>query len=218
MTEGTARDTLVLPYNNVSALEAACAAHGGQIAAVIVEPIVGNMGCVLPRPEFVQALRELTRRHGALLIFDEVITGFRVAYGGAQSLLGVQPDLTTLGKIIGGGLPMGAYGGRADIMDHVLPAGKVFQAGTLSGNPAGHGRRDRHAFRPPRQQSLSGIGLPRRAVGGGIRPGRGRRRPAPHDRPGRLDDDVILQFRAGDRLGHGRQVRHAAVRRDFSGA
>lgn len=135
VTEGTARDTLVLPYNDVPALEAALAAHGGQIAGVIVEPIVGNMGCVLPRPEFMQALGELTRRHGALLIFDEVITGFRVAYGGAQSLLGVQPDLTTLGKIIGGGLPMGAYGGRADIMDHVLPAGKVFQAGTLSGNP-----------------------------------------------------------------------------------
>ncbi len=135
VTEGTARDTLVLPYNNASALEAAFSAQGGQIAAVIVEPIVGNMGCVPPRPEFVQALRELTRRHDALLIFDEVITGFRVAYGGAQSLLGVQPDLTTLGKIIGGGLPMGAYGGRADIMDHVLPAGKVFQAGTLSGNP-----------------------------------------------------------------------------------
>ena len=135
MTEGTARDTLVLPYNDVPAFEAVWAAHGREIAGVIVEPIVGNMGCVLPRPEFVQALRELTRRHGALLIFDEVISGFRVAYGGAQSLLGVQPDLTTLGKIIGGGLPMGAYGGRADIMDHVLPVGKVFQAGTLSGNP-----------------------------------------------------------------------------------
>ena len=105
------------------------------IAAVIVEPIVGNMGCVEATPAFRQALRDQTRRHGVLLIFDEVMTGFRVAYCGAQSLFGIEPDLTTLGKIIGGGLPVGAYGGRADIMDHVLPAGKVFQAGTLSGNP-----------------------------------------------------------------------------------
>ena len=102
---------------------------------MIVEPVVGNMGCVESTAEFREALREVTSKHGALLIFDEVMTGFRVAYGGAQSLLGIRPDLTTLGKIIGGGLPVGAYGGRADIMDHVLPAGKVFQAGTLSGNP-----------------------------------------------------------------------------------
>jgi len=102
---------------------------------VIVEPVAGNMGCVKASREFREALRDLTRRHGTLLIFDEVITGFRVAYGGAQSLFGIKPDLTTLGKIIGGGLPMGAYGGRREVMDHVLPAGKVFQAGTLSGNP-----------------------------------------------------------------------------------
>jgi glutamate-1-semialdehyde 2,1-aminomutase len=102
---------------------------------VIVEPVAGNMGCVRASVEFRQTLREMTYKHGALLIFDEVMTGFRVAYGGAQSLFGIEPDLTTLGKIIGGGLPVGAYGGRADIMDHVLPAGKVFQAGTLSGNP-----------------------------------------------------------------------------------
>jgi glutamate-1-semialdehyde 2,1-aminomutase len=116
-------------------LEAAFAARGGEIAAVILEPVVGNMGVVVPTAEFLQGARELTDRHGALLIFDEVMTGFRVAYGGAQSLFGVRPDLTTLGKIVGGGLPVGAYGGRRDIMDHVLPAGKVFQAGTLSGNP-----------------------------------------------------------------------------------
>ena len=102
---------------------------------MIVEPVVGNMGCVRGTTEFHATLREMTYKHGALLIFDEVMTGFRVAYGGAQSLLGIEPDLTTLGKIIGGGLPVGAYGGRAEIMDHVLPAGKVFQAGTLSGNP-----------------------------------------------------------------------------------
>ncbi len=135
VTAGTAKDTLVLRYNDAGALDAALRQHGSRIAAVIVEPVAGNMGCVGPCDEFLKAVREMTTRHGVLLIFDEVITGFRVAYGGAQSVLGVTPDLTTLGKIIGGGLPMGAYGGRREIMDHVLPAGKVFQAGTLSGNP-----------------------------------------------------------------------------------
>jgi len=135
VTDGTAKDTLVLRYNDVAGLEGAFARHGRQIAAVIVEPVAGNMGCVRASAEFLAALRRLTQEYGALLIFDEVISGFRVAYGGAQSLLGVTPDLTTLGKIIGGGLPMGAYGGRAEIMDQMLPAGKVFQAGTLSGNP-----------------------------------------------------------------------------------
>ena len=119
----------------IEAVENAFAQHGDKIAGAIVEPVAGNMGCVESTPEFRKTLREATHKHGALLILDEVMTGFRVAYGGAQSLLGIQPDLTTLGKIIGGGLPVGAYGGRADIMDHVLPAGKVFQAGTLSGNP-----------------------------------------------------------------------------------
>lgn len=135
VTQGTARDTLVLRYNDVFGLEGAFAEHAAKIAAVIVEPVAGNMGCVRGSLEFLAALRRLTQQHGALLIFDEVITGFRVAYGGAQALLGITPDLTTLGKIIGGGLPMGAYGGRAEIMDQMLPAGKVFQAGTLSGNP-----------------------------------------------------------------------------------
>ena len=135
ITEGTARDTLVLPYNDPAALAAAFDRHAGRIAAVILEPIAGNMGVVVPRLEFLQTARRLTEHDGALLIFDEVITGFRVAYGGAQELFGIRPDLTTLGKIVGGGLPVGAYGGRADVMDHVLPAGKVFQAGTLSGNP-----------------------------------------------------------------------------------
>jgi glutamate-1-semialdehyde 2,1-aminomutase len=135
VTAGTAQDTLVLRYNDPEGLENAFRQQGDQIAAVIVEPIAGNMGCVRATPAFLQALRTLTERHGALLIFDEVITGFRVAFGGAQAVLGVRPDLTTLGKIIGGGLPVGAYGGRADIMDQVLPVGKIFQAGTLSGNP-----------------------------------------------------------------------------------
>jgi glutamate-1-semialdehyde 2,1-aminomutase len=135
VTAGTSRDTLVLAYNDVAGLEQAFAVHGPRIAGVIFEPIVGNMGVVVPSREFLSALRALTRQHGALLICDEVMTGFRVAFGGAQQLLDIEPDLTTLGKIVGGGLPVGAYGGRAEVMDHILPAGKVFQAGTLSGNP-----------------------------------------------------------------------------------
>ncbi len=135
VTRGAAADTIVLQYNDAEGLNDLFGRQGPQIAAVIVEPVVGNMGCVLPSREFLTALRELTHRHGAVLIFDEVMTGFRVEYGGAQARFGVQPDLTTLGKIVGGGLPLGAYGGRVDIMRNVLPAGEVFQAGTLSGNP-----------------------------------------------------------------------------------
>ncbi len=127
--------TIALPYNSVEAVEQAFRAHGDRIAAVIVEPVVGNMGCVPPLPGYLEALRAVTERFGALLIFDEVMTGFRVAYGGAQQRYGIRPDLTTLGKVIGGGLPVGAYGGRKDIMSKVAPAGPVYQAGTLSGNP-----------------------------------------------------------------------------------
>jgi len=130
-----AATTIALPYNSISAVQQTFAAHGDKIAAVIVEPVVGNMGCIPPAPGFLEALRELTRRHGALLIFDEVMTGFRVALGGAQKRFEILPDLTTLGKIIGGGLPMAAYGGRADIMKKVAPIGPIYQAGTLSGNP-----------------------------------------------------------------------------------
>jgi glutamate-1-semialdehyde 2,1-aminomutase len=135
VTAGASADTLVVEYNDVAELEQAFAAWGDKIAGVILEPVVGNMGVVRPSPEFVAALNRLSKRHGALLICDEVMTGFRVAYSGAQGLVGLDPDLTTLGKIVGGGLPVGAYGGRAEIMNQVLPAGKVFQAGTLSGNP-----------------------------------------------------------------------------------
>jgi glutamate-1-semialdehyde 2,1-aminomutase len=124
-----------LPFNSVDAVQQAFEAHPGQIAGLIVEPVVGNMGCVPPQPGYLQALRDLTARHGALLIFDEVMTGFRVAFGGAQQLYGIRPDLTTLGKVIGGGLPIGAYGGRGEIMQRVAPAGPIYQAGTLSGNP-----------------------------------------------------------------------------------
>ena len=127
--------TLALPFNSIEAVEEALARYRDQIAAIIVEPVVGNMGCVPPRPGYLQRLREIVRAAGALLIFDEVMTGFRIAYGGAQELYEIVPDLTTLGKIIGGGLPVGAYGGRAEIMRMIAPLGPVYQAGTLSGNP-----------------------------------------------------------------------------------
>ena len=132
---GCTQDTSVLRYNDTAALAELFAAKGDQIAGVILEPIVGNMGLVPPSDEFRRALRQLTLKHGALLIYDEVMTGFRLGYGGAQGLLGDAPDVTCFGKIIGGGYPVGAYGGRADIMRHIMPAGPVFQAGTLSGNP-----------------------------------------------------------------------------------
>jgi glutamate-1-semialdehyde 2,1-aminomutase len=132
---GAAQDTLVAPYNDLAAVEALFEANPDQIAAVIVEPVAGNMGVISPADGFLPGLRELSQRHAALLIFDEVMTGFRVALGGAQSLYGVTPDLTTLGKVIGGGLPVGAYAGRRDIMERVAPIGPMYQAGTLSGNP-----------------------------------------------------------------------------------
>jgi glutamate-1-semialdehyde 2,1-aminomutase len=127
--------TIALPYNDPDAVETAFAKFKGQIACVIVEPVVGNMGCVPPQAGYLQALRQITAREGALLISDEVMTGFRVAFGGASELYDIKPDLTTLGKIIGGGLPVGAYGGASEIMDLVAPVGSVYQAGTLSGNP-----------------------------------------------------------------------------------
>jgi glutamate-1-semialdehyde 2,1-aminomutase len=130
-----AADTLIARYNDAASVDTLFDTFPGEIAAVIVEPVAGNMGLVLPGPTFLQDLRRITETHGALLIFDEVMTGFRVAPGGAQERFGVTPDLTTLGKVIGGGLPVGAFGGRQDIMDLVAPAGPVYQAGTLSGNP-----------------------------------------------------------------------------------
>jgi glutamate-1-semialdehyde 2,1-aminomutase len=133
--EGTVADTLVAPFNDVAAVEAVVAAHGQDLAAIIVEPVCGNMGTVAPGPGYLQALREITRRNGTVLICDEVMTGFRLAPGGAQQLYGLTPDMTCLGKILGGGLPAAAYGGRADIMATVAPEGPVYQAGTLSGNP-----------------------------------------------------------------------------------
>jgi len=127
--------TVTVPFNDPAALEEAFRVHANQLAAVIVEPVIGNAGCIPPQAGFLEKLRGLTARQGTVLILDEVMTGFRVAYGGAQELFRIQPDLTTLGKVIGGGLPVGAYGGRASLMDWVAPAGPVYQAGTLSGNP-----------------------------------------------------------------------------------
>ena len=133
--KGCTQDTLVLRYNDVAALQEAFRLRGDQIAGIILEPVVGNMGLVVPSEAFRRELRSLTQKHGALLIYDEVMTGFRLSPGGAQQLFGEKPDLTVLGKVVGGGLPVGAYGGRADIMRKIMPAGPVFQAGTLSGNP-----------------------------------------------------------------------------------
>jgi glutamate-1-semialdehyde 2,1-aminomutase len=127
--------TVTVPFNDLDAVQRVFAARGGEVAAVVVEPVAGNMGVVPPAPGFLAGLRQLCTAHGALLVFDEVITGFRVAYGGAQARYGVRPDLTCLGKIIGGGLPVGAYGGRRDLLERVSPLGGVYQAGTLSGNP-----------------------------------------------------------------------------------
>jgi glutamate-1-semialdehyde 2,1-aminomutase len=135
VTKGAARDTAVLPYNDLGAVRELFEREGEAFAAVILEPVAGNMGCVPPAEGYLEGLREITSEYGTLLIFDEVMTGFRLARGGAQQRFGVTPDLTTLGKIIGGGLPVGAYGGRREIMDLVAPSGPVYQAGTLSGNP-----------------------------------------------------------------------------------
>lgn len=131
----TVADTLLAPYNDLDAVKALFEAWPDQIAALFVEPVAGNMGLMLPQPGFLRGLRELCSKYGALLVFDEVITGFRLSYGGAQGRFDIMPDLTTFGKIIGGGLPVGAYGGRADLMRHIAPEGEVYQAGTLSGNP-----------------------------------------------------------------------------------
>jgi glutamate-1-semialdehyde 2,1-aminomutase len=135
VTRGVARDTLTAPFNDLAAVQTLVDANPGNIAAIIVEPVAGNMGLVLPAEGFLEGLRQVCTQHGIVLIFDEVMTGFRLAKGGAQERLGVTPDLTTLGKIIGGGMPVGAYGGKREIMDYISPVGPVYQAGTLSGNP-----------------------------------------------------------------------------------
>lgn len=155
-------DTLTLPYNDLDAVAELFQIDGSEIACVVLEPVAGNMGCVLPQPGFLEGLREITTAHGALLLFDEVMTGFRLAEGGAQARFGVTPDLTALGKILGGGLPLAAYGGRADIMDVVAPVGPVYQAGTLSGNPlavaAGRAMLRRLREKPPYEYLEAEVG------------------------------------------------------------
>jgi len=177
VTPGVSSDTIVLNYNDADAVVRAFDSHGEKIAAVILEPIVGNMGTVIPTKIFLETLRRETSKHGSVLIFDEVMTGFRVAYGGAQSLFGIEPDMTTLGKIVGGGLPLAAYGGKAGIMDQVMPAGKIYQAGTLAGNPlaTAAGARTLEILRdePPYQQlenlgAQLGAGLENAAKRAGI--------------------------------------------------
>jgi len=137
--QNTTQETLIAAYNNLASVETLLQAHGPDVAAILVEPVAGNMGCIPPQPEFLPGLRKLAAQYGAMLIFDEVMTGFRVAYGGAQALYGVMPDITTLGKIVGGGLPVGAYGASKQIMQTVAPVGPMYQAGTLSGNPLAMG-------------------------------------------------------------------------------
>ena len=202
ITPGAAGDTVVVSYNALDQVEAAMKRWPGQIAAIIVEPVAGNMGVVPPSPGFLAGLRQLTKNDGSLLIFDEVITGFRVAPGGAQELYGVRPDLTCLGKVLGGGLPIGAYGGGRAIMEQVAPAGPVYQAGTLSGNPlavaaglATLGALDDSAYRNDLQQ---------------VRPfdddGESRNREREHREPARPDGE--LQGRFLERAPTGHRHRH----------
>ena len=217
VTAGTAADTLVLPYNDPAALNAAMTAERGAIAAVILEPIVGNMGCVVPSQEFLAALRSRTREHGALLIFDEVITGFRVAYGGAQELLKVTPDLTTLGKIVGGGLAGGRV--RRPSRDHEPRAAgrQSVSSRHAQRQSLGHGGRHRHTAHAARRKAVCPTGATRCPAGRGLaQRGRGCRHAA-HDRPRRQHDDAVLQSAAGDRLGHRQHQRHGTATASFSG-
>ncbi len=210
--EGTVADTLVVPFNDAAAVERAVAEHGPDLAAIIVEPVCGNMGAVAPRPGYLEALREITSRNGTVLIFDEVMTGFRLALGGAQELFGVTPDMTCLGKILGGGLPAAAYGGRADIMATVAPEGPVYQAGTLSGNPlamaAGATALDLLA-EPGVYERLEATSA---RLADGLVPRRGRGRRHRHREPGGLDGDGLLRARSGHRLRQRPDLRHRSLR------
>ena len=201
--------TIALPFNSQEAVEEAFRLHGDRIAAIIVEPVVGNMGCVPPQPGYLAFLREVTQRYGALLIIDEVMTGFRVAFGGAQQLYGVKPDLTTLGKVIGGGLPVGAYGGRKDIMSKVGAGRTGLPGGYLVGQSVGRGRRTGHVTPP---QSSSRNLRPVGDAGGGVM-----RQPAggSDGEPSRLHVHAVLHGRTGHRLGNCQAQRHGAIRALF---
>jgi len=204
--ESLARLTVTASFNDIAGVRAIFEARGRDIAAVIVEPVAGNMGVVPPAPGFLEALRDLCTRHGAVLIFDEVITGFRLAFGGAQMKYGIRPDLTCLGKIIGGGLPVGAYGGSRDLMSRVSPLGPVYQAGTLSGNPlaVAAGLATLRALREGDVYGRRARARARRRGGQGWRPA--------HRQPRRVDADGLLHRQAGDRLRHREAVGRRAIR------
>ena len=217
VTKGAGKDTIVLAYNDCEGVVDAFAQHPGEIAAVILEPVVGNMGCVPATMEFMNCLREATSKDGSILIFDEVMTGFRLAFGGAQQRFGMTPDMSTLGKVVGGGMPLGAYGGRADIMDQVLPAGKVFQAGTLSGNPVAvaAGSTTLRLLRDdPPYDYLEALGdrLADRPAQGCLRR---RRRPSSPAR--REHDDAVLQCRPGSQLVGCRSLQSRTLRKILLG-
>ena len=206
--------TLALPFNNLSVVEHAFQKYKHQIACVIVEPVVGNMGCVPAADDYLVGLRLITERERSVLIFDEVMTGFRVAFGGAQELYNIKPDLTTMGKIIGGGLPVGAYGGPKEIMDLVAPLGPMYQAGTLSGNPLAMAAgcamlkqlRDRKEEIYPRLEKLSG------ELVEGVFGGRERSGSSAVPQPRGIDVYVVLPGRAGDGLGFGVEIEYGSVR------
>ncbi|MFO0634040.1 MAG: glutamate-1-semialdehyde 2,1-aminomutase [Nannocystaceae bacterium] len=205
-------DTLLVPWNDVGAVEALVERWPDDIAAIIIEPVVGNMGCVPPRPGYLERLREITAKHEIVLIFDEVMTGFRVARGGAQERYGVTPDMTTLGKIVGGGMPIGAYGGKREIMQRVAPLGPVYQAGTLSGNPVAVAA-GITTLTLDRDLAVAAARAPQRnAV---RRPGRARRasRPAVDRHAGGLDVHRLLPARRGVELRRRQAQRHRPVRR-----
>ena len=205
--------TLALPFNDVDALELAFKKFSNQIACVIVEPVVGNMGCVPPAPLYLDALREITLRNKSLLIFDEVMTGFRLAFGGAQERYGILPDLTTFGKIIGGGLPVGAYGGPAHIMDMVAPLGPVYQAGTLSGNPLAMaaGLATLRYLRSHKSTIYTGLEILSCTVDRRSHRSRQGRRRAALLQPRGIDVHLVLYRRPGHRLDLSGQVRHQSL-------
>ena len=211
-----ARHTLTLPYNDLPAVERLLAERGPSLAAVIVEPVVGNMGVLVPKAGYLQGLLDACRKHGTLLIIDEVMTGFRLAPGGACEVYGIRPDLVTFGKVIGGGLPVGAFGGRPDVMDRIAPAGPVYQAGTLSGNPLAMAaglatlrQLGKAPVRTARAARAEARGRPRRgrARGGGQGPGE----------PGGVDDHGLLLPGAGLRRGQRPEGRHEEIRQVFQG-
>ena len=206
--------TLALPFNDTDALELAFKKFSKQIACVIVEPVVGNMGCVPPSPMYLDALREITEREKSVLIFDEVMTGFRLAFGGAQERYGILPDLTTFGKIIGGGLPVGAYGGPSEIMDMVAPLGPVYQAGTLSGNPLAMaaGLATLRYLRNHKSTLYTGLELRSAQLTEGVTAAAKEAGVPICVQSRRIHVHLVLQQRSGDRLDVGSQVRHQSLR------